>query len=114
MKNKTNHSRGLWAEFLCRLLLRLKLYRIVASRYPSPLGEIDIIAKRGKALVFVEVKARGDAELASGAITARQRERLERGMRDFLARHPRFNGCDIRFDAMWVVPGKWPRHIEAI
>ena len=55
---KTSYRTGLGAEALCRLALRLKFYRVLASRYRSPLGEIDIVAMRGKTVALVEVKAR--------------------------------------------------------
>ncbi|MBI1208707.1 MAG: YraN family protein [Azospirillum sp.] len=103
---------GLWAEALCRLALRLKGYRIVASRFRTPLGEIDIIAHRHGILAMVEVKARGDAATAGGAISPYQRQRLTRAAAAFLARHPRWANAAVRFDAMLVTPGAWPQHIE--
>lgn len=83
----------------------------MASRYRSKLGEIDIVAARGKTLAFVEVKARDSQSAASEAITLRQRERLGRAAADFLARHPRYNRHVMRFDAMLVTPWRWPAHI---
>jgi putative endonuclease len=83
----------------------------MAKRYRSKLGEIDIIAARGKTLAFVEVKARGSRRAASEAITPRQRERLGRAAADFLARHPRYNRHVLRFDAMLVMPWRWPVHV---
>ncbi len=97
----------------CRLSLApAALYRIVASRYRSPLGEIDIIASRGDILALIEVKARSSRREAIEAIHFRQRERLQRAARDFLARHPRFHRHNIRFDVMLVAPRRWPVHIK--
>ncbi len=108
---KSSHRRGLVAEALCRAALRLKGYNIVASRYRSRLGEIDIIARRGSYLALIEVKARPSHRMAAEAITHYQRERLERAAADFLARHPHLNRHQVRFDAMLVAPWRWPLHI---
>jgi putative endonuclease len=108
---KTNYRTGLAAEALCRLALRLKGYGIVAARYRSKLGEIDIVAARGRCLALIEVKARASHTEAAEAVSARQRERLERAAGDFLARHPRLNRHQLRFDVMLVAPWRWPVHI---
>lgn len=110
-RTKTAHQTGVFAETLCRLALRLKLYRILASRYRSPLGEIDIVAARGNILALVEVKARASHQAAAEAIGSRQRDRLHRAATDFLARHPHLHRHNLRFDVMLVVPGRWPLHI---
>lgn len=107
----TRYRTGLRAEALCRLALRLKLYRIIASRYRSRLGEIDIIAARGKVLALIEVKARPTNEEALQAVSPQQRERLQRAALDFLAHHPQFNHHIVRFDIMMVSPHHWPRHV---
>ena|ERR1700722_13322725 len=108
---KTSYRTGLAAEALCRFALRVKGYRILASRYRSPLGEIDIIAVRGKIVALVEVKARASKREALESIHVRQRERLERAAHDFLARFPRFHQHNVRFDVMLVAPRAWPEHI---
>ena len=107
----TSHRTGLAAEALCRWALRLKGYRIVARRYRSKLGEIDIVAVRGRRLALVEVKARDKWEQAAAAIAPQQRQRLARAAADFIARNPRFASHDIGFDAMLVGRRSWPRHI---
>jgi putative endonuclease len=103
---------GRWAEALCRLVLRLKGYRILAHRLRTPMGEIDIVAKRGDILAVIEVKARGDWLTASEAITARQRGRLARAAHAFLATNPHYAGMSLRFDVMLVTPWSWPRHLR--
>lgn len=108
----SSYRTGLAAEALCRWALRLKGYRILASRYKSPLGEIDIVASRGSTLVLIEVKARPTEGEAAEAILPRQRQRLQRAALDFLARHPHFSGHDVRFDVMLVARGRWPVHIR--
>ncbi len=111
-KLKTSYTTGLSAEALCRLALRLKFYRILASRYRSPLGEIDIIATRGKVVALIEVKARATERQALESIGARQRQRLERAAQDFLAHYPHFSHHNLRFDMMLVAPKRWPKHMK--
>ncbi|WP_029010771.1 YraN family protein [Azospirillum halopraeferens] len=105
-------ARGRFAEALCRLSLRLRGYRIVAERLRTPLGEIDIIARRGDTLAIVEVKARADWATASEAVSARQRGRLARAAHVFLATRPQYAGLTLRFDVMLVTPWAWPRHLK--
>ena len=102
---------GRHAEALCRLALRLGGYRVVAVRERTPAGEIDIVARRGATLAIVEVKARGDAVRAAEALSARQRNRLNRAAAAFLARRPELAGLAVRFDVMLVSPWRWPRHL---
>jgi putative endonuclease len=103
---------GLRAETLAALLLRLKLYRILARRLAEGGGEIDLVAVRRRTLVFVEVKAREDFSAAVEAVTPMQRRRIVRGAEAFLGRRPAYAGHDIRFDLILVAPRRWPRHIE--
>lgn len=102
---------GLRAEWLAAWALRLKGYRIVASRYRTSLGEIDLVARRGRALVFVEVKARSTVEAGLEAIAADGYRRIEAAADLYLAAHARFSGLDIRFDLVVVTPGRWPTHV---
>lgn len=109
---RESYRTGLAAETLCRWVLRFKGYRILASRYKSPLGEIDIVAMRGQNIAMVEVKARASQHEAIESIQPRQRQRLERGALDFLAHHPHLNGHNLRFDIMLVTPKRFPVHIQ--
>lgn len=103
--------RGVLAEWLCAFMLMAKGYRLLARRYRCKQGEIDLVAKRGRTLVFVEVKARADEALAAQAISARQQQRISRAASVFLQNHPELAGCDCRFDAMLVGAWAWPRHL---
>ncbi len=103
--------RGHGAERVSVWLLRLKGYRILARRFRVPSGEIDLIARRGRVLVAVEVKNRADFDAAAEAVLAQQRRRIARALEHFRARHPHLAALDCRFDVVMVVPGRWPRHL---
>ena len=109
---------GRRAEGICALALRAKGYRILARRFRCPAGEIDIVARRGGTLAIVEVKARASTDQAIEALTARQRERLERAALGFLASGAMAvagivpqSDFSFRFDLMVVTPWRWPRHL---
>jgi putative endonuclease len=101
---------GRLAESICAGLLRLKGYRIVARGFRVPVGEIDIIARRGRTLAFVEVKARGD-DGSPEVLTPRQRRRITRAAEAFLKARPVYAGLDLRFDLMVVGRRRPPRHL---
>ncbi len=86
-------------------------YRILARRFRSPMGEIDIIAARRYTLIFVEVKARATLDEAAESITPRQKQRIAAAAEIWLANNPVPAIRDMRFDAILVAPGKLPRHI---
>ena len=102
---------GLVAETLAALMLRLKGYAIVAQRYKTPVGEIDLVALKGRRLAFVEVKRRKTAEDAAWTVPARQRRRIVRAAQYWLAGHPDLAGHDIAFDVVLTAPLALPRHI---
>ena len=104
---------GLSAESRAAALLIAKGFRILARRFRSPVGEIDIVARRRHLLVFVEVKARERVDDAAWSVTERQRARIVAAAEVWLAQHPDANIRDCRFDAMLVAPGCVPRHIPA-
>ena len=103
---------GRIAETLCVWCLRLQGYRVLARRYRSPVGEIDIVAKRGRTVAIVEVKARARANDAAEALTVRQRLRIARAASAFLQAHPALGTCDVRFDAMALTRWQWPLHVR--
>jgi len=102
---------GRLAEALAAIWLRLKGYRILARRLKTPVGEIDILARRGTVLAVVEVKARRDRSLAAEAITPRQWHRLARAAEWALAHRPEWVGLSLRFDALLLARGRLPRHV---
>jgi putative endonuclease len=103
---------GRLAETAAALWLMLKGYRILARRWRSPAGEIDLIARRGGTIAFIEVKRRATAEGAAEAITPRQRDRIARAAAAFLAARPALSGLDARFDAVLIAPRRIPRHLR--
>jgi putative endonuclease len=107
------HLFGLRAESIAALLLRLKGYRALARRFSAAGGEIDLIMQRGETIAFVEVKARDDLDAAAAAITEAKRRRIGRAARVWLARNPWATGLNLRGDAVFVAPGRLPRHIVA-
>ena len=102
---------GLSAESRAAAYLIAKGYRIVARRWRSAVGEVDIVARRRKTLVFVEVKARLRLDDAAEAVILRQQRRIIAAAEAWLAVHPDDIHCDIRFDAVLVAPKSLPRHI---
>lgn len=107
--------RGRWAEALCVWHLRLRGWRVLARGFAtgrgSGAGEVDIVARRGRVLAFIEVKARADLAGAAQAIGARQRARIDRAAESFLRRRPDLAGLSLRFDAMLVAPWRLPHHV---
>lgn len=102
---------GVSAESRAVLFLIAKAYRIVARRWKTPFGEIDIVARRRNDLVFFEVKARDTLEDAAEAVTQRNKQRIVAAAELWLAHHPQDAQRAIRFDVILMLPGKLPRHI---
>ncbi len=102
---------GHWAETFCAWHLRLRGYRVLARRYRSPVGEIDIVARRGDVVAFIEVKARRDRTTAAESVTARQRRRVRRAAEAYLGAQPALSGLYGRFDVMLVTPWAMPEHV---
>lgn len=102
---------GRGAEGLAAWWLRLKGYRILARDFRAPVGEIDLVARRGRVLALVEVKGRPSIDEALQALGPRQRRRIERAGAAFLQQRPDLAGLDVRFDLVVLAPGHRPRHI---
>lgn len=111
-----NYRSGHWAEFVALTYLRLKGYRKVAANFitgrGTGAGEVDLILRRGKTLVFAEVKKRAALIDAAYAVQPRQKERIRRAAEGFLARHSGYAGFDIRFDAVLVKLPFTIRHVK--
>src|ERR1044072_9297939 len=104
---------GLSAESRAAAYLIAKGHRIVARRWRSPVGEIDIVARRRGTLIFVEGKARERLDAAAGAAIVRQQRRIIAAAEAWLAAHPEDANRDIRFDVILVAPKSLPRPIMA-
>ena len=104
---------GISAESRAAAWLIARGYRILARRFKSPMGEIDIIAARRFTLIFVEVKARATLDEAALSITERQKQRIAVAAEIWLANNPMPAIRDMRFDVVLVAPGKLPRHIPS-
>jgi putative endonuclease len=102
---------GRHGEALAALFLRLKLYRIVARRVQTPVGEIDLVAERFGTTVFVEVKSRGRAATEAEALLAVNQRRITRAAEWYIARHPHLAVTPLRFDVIFLAPMAWPRHV---
>ena len=102
---------GLSAESRAAMLLIAKGHRIAARRFKTPVGEIDIVARRRNLLAFVEVKARANLDDAAYAVTPRQQARIIAAAQVWLMAHPEHEAYDLRFDAMLIAPRRLPRHV---
>lgn len=119
--SRNNHTRaarlgaevfGRRGEAMAAWFLRLKGYRIVETRVKTPVGEIDLVARRFGVTVFVEVKARmsrGELGMALEAVNSR---RIVRAAEHYVARHPALAATPLRFDVIFLAPMTWPRHVK--
>jgi putative endonuclease len=104
---------GLSAEARAAAYLMAKGYRILAKRFRTPYGEIDIVARRRNLLAFIEVKARASLDEAAYAVTPRQQQRIIDAAQAWLMAHPEHAEFELRFDAMLIAPRHLPRHLLA-
>lgn len=104
---------GISAESRAAAYLMAKGYRILAKRYRTPHGEIDIVARRRNLIAFVEVKARATLDDAAFAVTPRQQHRIIDAAQGWLVAHPEHAEFELRFDAMLIAPKRLPRHVLA-
>lgn len=112
-KRRRAYYRGRAAEIIAANFLRLKGYHVVARDYRKPFGEIDIIARKGKLLVAVEVKTRKTISDGLYSIGPAQKRRIKRALEAFVMEKSKFEGFNIRFDVLLVISFlKLPRHIE--
>jgi putative endonuclease len=103
---------GLRAEQRSIWILRLKGYRILARRYKTPVGEIDIVARRGRVIAFVEVKYRGSVTAALESLTPAMQARIVRAACHFIAAYPAYKDYTLRFDLM-AMAGRFSfRHLD--
>ena len=104
---------GLSAESRAAAYLIAKGYSILARRFRTPHGEIDLVARKRNLIAFVEVKARASLDEAAYAVTPRQQQRIINAAQAWLMAHPEHAEFDMRFDAMLIAPRRLPRHLLA-
>jgi putative endonuclease len=104
---------GLSAESRAAAFLMAKGYRILAKRFRTPYGEIDLVAKKRDLVAFIEVKARASLDEAAYAVTPRQQARIVNAAQAWLMAHPEHAEFELRFDAVLIAPRRLPRHLLA-
>lgn len=111
MKNNT-YRKGLLAECVALWFLRCRFYRLCAKRYKTKFGEIDLVMRRGKTLVFIEVKTRSSLEDGVYSVTPRAQQRIATAATVFLQQNSVYQKYDMRFDAVVVRPYRLPYHLK--
>jgi len=106
-------ARGRKAENIAAWWLRLHGWRILARRARVPGGEVDLVARRGRIVAFVEVKQRGTADAAAWALDEYRLRRVATAAERLAPRFAR-DGDDIRIDVLFLVPGRLPRHLTNV
>ncbi|OLP59159.1 hypothetical protein BJF93_04430 [Xaviernesmea oryzae] len=110
-KRHKARRRGALAEYRAALALIVKGYRILGFRERTPLGEIDIIARKGDLIACVEVKARRSLEMAVFAVTPSSQHRIRGAAGLWLSRRADAHKLSVRFDIVAVTPWRWPVHL---
>jgi putative endonuclease len=105
------YRRGWVSEWFAAGAMMAKGYRILARRFRTPYGEIDIIAVRGRRLSFVEVKRRATRGEGEAAITPRQAGRIARAAEFWVSRNPAYREHEQGLDVVLVTPGRLPAHV---
>lgn len=103
-------ARGRRAEGWAALWLMLKGYRILAMRKKTASGELDIVARKGRILAIIEVKARHTLEEGINALTWHQQQRIIRGTSSFIGQRRQYAGLNIRYDLIVIRPWRLPHH----
>lgn len=115
-RRRSAEKRGRSAETLAEIALRLTGYAIMARRFRTKAGEIDLIARRGETIAFVEVKARAADDLAIDAVSAEAQRRIRAAADIWLARQEArgyaLSRYGLRFDVVSVRPWRWPKHVK--
>lgn len=113
MNREAAEKRGRSAETMACWYLRLRGWRILARRVRVPGGEVDIVARRGRTVAFIEVKARASEDAVAFALDDYRLRRVAVAAERLTPRYLR-EGDDVRIDALFIVPGRWPRHLANV
>ncbi len=111
MKKQT-YNFGILAEKIAIIYLTLKAYKILAWRYKTRFGELDIVAKKGHEIVVVEVKARKKDSNFEEVLRHRQTKRMVSAAQYFMSKNSKFRDCQVRFDFIFVNKFYWVRHYK--
>lgn len=109
-KRRKAEQRGHTAEYWAALFLLFRGYRILAIRYRTRLGEIDLIARKKDVVAIVEVKARPSGAGAVDAVGFRSQQRIRAAADIWLSRHKDAARFSLRFDIVAVLPRRLPQH----
>lgn len=113
MNRQLAETRGRKAESLAAWWLRLRGWRILARRARVPGGEVDLVARRGRVLAFVEVKQRGTSEAADWSLDEYRLRRVAVAAQRLTPRYAK-DGDEVRIDALFIVPRRRPRHLPNV
>ncbi|MFW2830116.1 YraN family protein [Sphingomonas sp. ID0503] len=113
MKRQAAEKSGRTAEFIAANYLRLKGWTILDIRVRTPAGEVDLVARRGNIVAFVEVKSRNSEAALDLSLDRRRLIRVAAAAEILIPRYGR-EGDDFRIDAVLIAPGKLPRHLEHV
>ncbi len=109
-ERQRRNRRGASSETLAALYLIARGYRILARRYKTPLGEIDLIVRKGRRIGFVEVKRRATLDACEASITTTLAARVRRASDLWRSANLAYRDYDIGFDLVFIVPWQWPIH----
>ncbi|WP_416236794.1 YraN family protein [Rhizobium sp. CC-YZS058] len=104
--------RGAWGEYRAALALLLTGHRLLALRYRTPVGEIDLIARKGDLILIVEVKARSSLRSAVDAVPPAAQARIRAASLLWLQRRADAGRLSLRYDIVAVLPWRWPIHVK--
>lgn len=113
MKRQRAERGGRRAEAIAALWLQLKGWRVLARRARTPVGEVDLVVKRGRTIAFVEVKARANEEEIARSLDEYRLRRVAAAAQALAPRYARA-GDDLRIDAIFILPRRLPRHLVNI
>ena len=109
---RTSHAKGVLAETSAEILLKTMGYSILARRFKTPAGEIDLVARKGARVAFIEVKRRATIDDAAESVTRRLRGRVRQAAELWLQKHEDDLTLDPAFDVVVLMaPGQWPVHM---
>jgi putative endonuclease len=112
--NRLAAEKLVWrGENIAAWFLRLKGWRVVATRVKTPRGEVDLIARRGKTIAFVEVKARANVLDLATAIDAYRLRRVAAAAEILFPKYGK--ECEsMQIDVIMVAPWRWPNHLPNV